>query len=193
MKIDGQGQAEVLTPDELDLLLDHAPCMRSRALFSVMRFTGSRISESLQLRWVAVKDSSLVFLKRTTKTKTTREVLLHNRLVNELKIYKQYWADRYKREPTSRDFLFVSRFGFSEHLTRQWGHKCWHKAIKGAGLKAGTSTHTPRRSLATTMHSKGVGLQTIAKGFTGHTSTDQLCRYVDIGLKDKLKALEALG
>ena len=191
MKIDGCGQAEILTPDELDQLLDAAPCMRSRALFSVMRFTGSRVSESLQLRWIAVKDSSLVFLKQTTKTKSTREVLLHNRLVNELKIYKQYWADHYKREPTSRDFLFVSRFGFSEHLSRQWAHKVWNKAIKGANLKQGTSLHSPRRSLATVMHDKGIGLKTIC-AYTGHSSTDQLCSYIDVGLAEKTKALAAL-
>ena len=191
MKIDGCGQAEVLTPDELDLLLDHAPCMRSRALFSVMRFTGSRISESLQLRWFAIKDSSLIFLKQTTKTKNTREVLLHNRLVNELKTYKQYWIDRYKKEPTSRDFLFVGRFGFSEPLTRQWGHKCWHKAVKAAKLRAGTSCHSPRRSLATRMHAKGIGLKTIAS-FTGHQSLDQLSTYISVDLKEKLKALDAL-
>ena len=191
MKIDGCGQAEVLTPVELDLLLDHAPCMRSRALFAVMRFTGSRISESLQLRWIAVKDSSLIFLKQTTKTKSTREVLLHNRLVDELKIYKQYWIDRYKKEPNSRDFLFVGRFGFTEPLTRQWGHKCWHKAIKSAKLRAGTSCHSPRRSLATRMHSEGIGLKTIAS-FTGHQSLDQLSTYISVDLKEKQKALDAL-
>ena len=156
-----------------------------------MIFTGSRISESLLLRWVAIQDSQLIFLKRTTKTKTTRSVLLHNRLISELKAYKEYWIDRYQREPNSRDFLFVGRWG-NEPLTRQWEHKCWHKANKGSVLKAGTSTHSPRRSLSTTMHSKGVGLKTIAS-FTCHTSTDQLCRYVDIALKDKLKALEALS
>ena len=191
MKISGCGQAEVLTPVELDLLLDHAPCMRSRALFAVMRFTGSRISESLQLRWIAVKDSSLIFLKQTTKTKSTREVLLHNRLADELKIYKQYWIDRYKKEPNSRDFLFVGRFGFTEPLSRQWAHKVWNKAIKGANLKQGTSLHSPRRSLATTMHERGVGLKTICS-YTGHSSTDQLCTYIDVGLAEKTKALEAL-
>ncbi len=190
MKIDGQGQAATLSPDELEKLLDNAPCERSRALFSVMIFTGSRISESLQLRWVAIQDSQLIFLKRTTKTKTTRSVLLHNRLISELKSYRQYWINRYKREPNSRDFLFVGRWG-NEPLTRQWGHKSWFKAFKRPGLKAGTSTHTPRRSLPTTMHSKGIGLKTIAS-FTGHTSTDQLCKYVDIGLKKRMKALEAL-
>ena len=191
MKIDGQGQAEVLTPDELEKLLDNAPCERSRALFTVMIFTGSRISESLLLRWGAIQDSQLIFKRETTKTKTSREILLHDRVVNELKIYKQYWIDRYKKEPTSRDFLFVSRFGFSECLTRQWGHKCWHKAVKAAKLKAGTSCHSPRRSLATRMHAKGIGLKTIAS-FTGHQSLDQLSTYISVDLKEKLKALDAL-
>ena len=191
MKIDGQGQAEVLTPDELEKLLDHAPCERSRALFTVMIFTGSRISESLLLRWGAIIDSQLIFKRETTKTKTSREILLHDRVVNELKIYKQYWIDRYKKEPTSRDFLFVGRFGFTEPLTRQWGHKCWHKAVKSAKLRAGTSCHSPRRSLATRMHSKGIGLKTIAS-FTGHQSLDQLSTYISVDLKEKLKALDAL-
>ena len=191
MKIDGQGQAEVLTPDELEKLLDNAPCERSRALFTVMIFTGSRISESLQLRWGAIQDSQLIFKRETTKTKTSREILLHDRVVNELKIYKQYWIDRYKKEPTSRDFLFVGRFGFTEPLTRQWGHKCWHKAIKSAKLRAGTSCHSPRRSLATRMHAKGIGLKTIAS-FTGHQSLDQLSTYISVDLKEKLKALDAL-
>ena len=190
MKIDGQGQAEVLTPDELEKLLDNAPCERSRALFSVMIFTGSRISESLLLRWVAIQDSQLIFLKRTTKTKTTRSVLLHNRLISELKAYKEYWIDRYQREPNSRDFLFVGRWG-NEPLTRQWGHKCWHKAIEAAGLKAGTSCHSPRRSLCTRMHAKGIGLKTIAS-FTGHQSLDQLSTYISVDVKEKMKALAAL-
>ena len=192
MKIDGQGQAEVLTPDELEKLLDNAPCERSRALFTVMIFTGSRISESLLLRWGAIQDSQLIFKRETTKTKTSREILLHDRVVNELKIYKQYWIDRYKKEPTSRDFLFVGRFGFTEPLTRQWGHKCWHKAIKSAKLRAGTSCHSPRRSLATRMHSKGIGLKTIAS-FTGHQSLDQLSTYISVDLKEKQKALDALS
>ena len=192
MKIDGQGQAEVLTPDELEKLLDHAPCERSRALFTVMIFTGSRISESLLLRWGAIQDSQLIFKRETTKTKTSREILLHDRVVNELKIYKQYWIDRCKKEPTSRDFLFVGRFGFTQPLTRQWGHKCWHKAVRSAKLRAGTSCHSPRRSLATRMHAKGIGLKTIAS-FTGHQSLDQLSTYISVDLKEKMKALDALS
>ena len=191
MKIDGQGQAEVLTPDELEKLLDNAPCMRSRALFSVMIFSGSRISESLQLRWGAIQESQLIFKKETTKTKTSREILLHNRVINELKTYKEFWTNKYGRGPNSRDYLFVGRFGFTEPLTRQWGDKAWHKAIKGAGLKAGTSTHTPRRSFCTTLHSKNVGLATIA-AFSGHQSLDQLQTYISVDLKEKQKALEVL-
>ena len=191
MKIDGQGRASILSPSEFDLLISNAPCMRSRALFSVMRFTGSRISESLQLRWVAVQDAQLIFMKRTTKTKKTREVLLHERLIKELKIYRDYWVKRYGKEPASGDLLFAGRFSLREPLTRQWGHKAWRKAIKNAGLKAGTSCHTPRRSFCTQLHEKGVPLKTIA-AYSGHSSLDQLSQYVDVGLKEKVRALKAL-
>jgi integrase/recombinase XerD len=192
MKIDGQGQAEVLSPDELNLLLDNAPCERSRALFTLMIFSGSRISECLSLRWGSIKENQLIFKKETTKTKTSREILLHNRVINELKTYKTYWINRYSKQPSSRDYLFVGRFGFSECLTRQWGDKAWHKAVKKAGLKAGTSTHTPRRSFCTTLHSKNIGLATIAT-FSGHQSLDQLQTYISVDLKEKQKALEALS
>tara|TARA_A100001011_G_scaffold253871_1_gene262169 strand:- start:344 stop:784 length:441 start_codon:yes stop_codon:yes gene_type:complete len=138
----------------------------------------------------AVQDSQLIFKKETTKTKTSREILLHNRVINEIKIYKQFWINKYGKEPNSRDYLFVGRWG-NEPLTRQWGHKCWHKAIQAAGLKAGTSCHSPRRSLCTRMHSKGIGLKTIAS-FTGHQSLDQLSTYISVDLKEKQKALEAL-
>ena len=191
-KFDGQGRAEVLCPEEFNLLLDHAPCERSRALFSIMIYSGSRVSESLALRWGAISDTQLIFKRETTKTKTSREILLHDRVVNELKIYKQYWIDRYKKEPTSRDFLFVGRFGFSEPLTRAWADKTWKKCIQKAGLKAGTSLHTPRRSLATRMHSKGVGLMTIS-AFTGHQNLQSLSAYISVDLKEKRKALDALS
>ena len=190
-KFDGQGRAEVLCPEEFNLLLDHAPCERSRALFSIMIYSGSRVSESLALRWGAISDTQLIFKRETTKTKTSREILLHDRVVNELKIYKQYWIDRYKKEPASRDFLFVGRFGFTECLTRQWAHKAWHKAVKAAKLKAGTSCHTPRRSFCTTLHSKNIGLATIAS-FSGHQSLDQLQTYISVDLKEKTKALSVL-
>ena len=65
------------------------------------------------------------------------------------------------------------------------------KAVKAAKLRAGTSCHSPRRSLATRMHAKGIGLKTIAS-FTGHQSLDQLSTYISVDLKEKLKALDAL-
>ena len=70
-KTNGSGQARVLTPDQLDALIDAAPSPAHRACWAVMRYTGSRISETLQLRWCAIHHDRITFCGATTKTKRT--------------------------------------------------------------------------------------------------------------------------
>ena len=72
-KTNGAGQATTLSPAQLDQLLGAAPSPEHRCLWAVMRYTGSRVSETLKLTWGAVHADRLVFVCSTTKTRTTRE------------------------------------------------------------------------------------------------------------------------
>ena len=50
-KTNGMGQAEVLTPEQLDLLIENLPEGTHRVVACVMRYCASRVSETLQLRF----------------------------------------------------------------------------------------------------------------------------------------------
>ena len=70
MLVAGNGQAKVLTPDELSRLFsDGFKSPRDRALFAMCLFTGCRISEALALQTTDIKGETLTFRKSTTKGK----------------------------------------------------------------------------------------------------------------------------
>ena len=187
----GSGQATTLSPQQMDQLLDAAPAPDHRALWAVMRWTGSRVSETLALRWGAIHEDRIVFVKATTKTRSTREPLIASRLHQELEIYRDEWAARYGCEPGSRDLLFPGRW-MNESLTRQAADRAFRVAVNGACMPSGCSMHTFRRSLATTMAHSGASLKTVCR-FTGHRSLEQLSRYIDVSSANERAALECLG
>lgn len=156
-----------------------------------MRWTGSRVSETLALRWGAIHEDRIVFAAKTTKTRTTREPLISPRLRQELEIYRGEWTLRYGRCPGSHDWVFPGRW-VNESLTRQAADKALRVALNGAGLPSGCSLHSFRRSLATTMANSGTNLKVVAR-FTGHRSLQQLAGYIDVASADERAALAALG
>ena len=190
-KVAGSGQATVLTPKQLDLLIDAAPSPEHRAIWSIQRFVGSRIQETLFLSWNCIHEERITFQKKTTKTKETREPLMDPRLKNELEDYRMFWVAKYEKQPSAKEFLFPSRYGTYKSMTRQNADKVLRTTLINSGLPSGCSLHTFRRSLASQMHRKGVGVKVISK-FTGHKSLSQLSEYIDIEQADEMKALAAL-
>jgi integrase len=63
-KTNGSGQATTLAPNQLEALLDAAPTPAHRFLWAVMRFTGSRVSETLRLSWGAIQMTGSCLLPR---------------------------------------------------------------------------------------------------------------------------------
>ena len=190
-KTHGSGQATTLSPAQLDQLLDAAPGPDHRALWAVMRWTGSRVSETLALRWGAIHEDRIVFAKATTKTKATREPLIAPRLQRELLDYRLEWAARFGKQPGPRDWMFPGRW-VNEAMTRQWADKVLRAALNGGQFPSGCSLHSFRRSLATTMANSGASLKTVCR-FTGHRSLQQLAFYIDVSSADERAALAALG
>ena len=79
MKVNGNGQGKILTPEELRLLFTSGLLTpRDRALFGICLFTGCRVSEALALQTTDIKGETLTFRKSTTKGKLkTRVVDIH--------------------------------------------------------------------------------------------------------------------
>jgi len=84
MKVNGNGQGKILTPEELRLLFtDGLTNPRDRALFAICLFTGCRVSDALGLNTTDIKSGTLTFRKSTTKGKLkTRVVDIHTNSKN---------------------------------------------------------------------------------------------------------------
>ena len=81
-KVAGSGHATVLTPKQSDLIIDVAPSPDHREIWSIQRFVGSQIQETLFLSWNSIHEERISFQKKITKTKETREPLMDPRLNN---------------------------------------------------------------------------------------------------------------
>ena len=91
MKNDGYGQAEILSKEQLDLLVEHLPEGPHKIAFCVMRYSASRISETLKLKWSDINEHSLLFKSINTKTDESRSINLNPKLKLILAEWKLIW------------------------------------------------------------------------------------------------------
>jgi integrase/recombinase XerD len=149
MKINRFNRARVLTTAELDALHAHLSGPHA-VLASLLRRTGARVSEGLQLRWKYVTPSSVVLIAPTVKGKAkTRAIPLHPLLAEELDAWKLV-----VKPINDEQWVFPGRHA-STHLTRRGFDHALRRAIEELGLQ-GTSTHSFRRSFLTSCSQNGV-------------------------------------
>ena len=185
MKVNGNGQAKILSQVELDRLFAGFDNDRDRCLFGICFHTGCRISEALQL---TVNDvgTTITFRKSTTKGKKgTRSIPVNPVLRKILDLYLQEF------QPDS--YLFPSFHNAREkgHLHRSSADLILRNACERAGLK-GVSTHSFRRSALTMMSNRGVPLRVIQK-ISGHSSLEVLQRYLEVSDEQIGDAVNLLG
>jgi len=182
MKVDGNGQGKILTPDELRLLFTSGfVSPRDRALFGICLFTGCRVSEALALQTTDIRSGVLTFRKSTTKGKLkTRVVDIQPGLATLL-------AD-YQPKPGA---LFPGMRGRSLTLTRFMADKILKAACDRVGL-VGVSTHSFRRTALTMMSSAGIPLRVIQE-ISGHNDLGTLQRYLEVSPEQKRHAVAVIG
>ncbi len=180
MKVNGNGQGKILTPDELRLLFTDG-FKSDRALFGICLFTGCRVSEALALQTTDIKSGTLTFRKSTTKGK------LKTRVVDIQPGLAELLAE-YQPKPGT---LFPGMRGVSEHLTRFMADRILRDATKRVGLE-GVSTHSFRRTALTMMSSAGIPLRVIQE-VSGHNDLGTLQRYLEVSPEQKRKAVAVIG
>jgi integrase/recombinase XerD len=186
VKVNGNGQAKILSQAELDRLFDKGfSNNRDRCLFAICFYTGCRISEALAL---TINDvgTTITFRKATTKGKKgTRSIPAHTALRKILDAYLQEF------QPDS--YLFPSFHNAREkgHLHRSSADLILRTACDRVGLK-GVSTHSFRRSALTLMSNRGVPLRVIQK-ISGHSSLEVLQRYLEVSDQQIGDAVGVLG
>ena len=182
MKVAGNGQGKILTPEELRRLFTEGFVReRDRALFGICLFTGCRVSEALALQTTDIKGGTLTFRKSTTKGKLkTRVVDIQPGLAQLLAEY-----------PTSPGALFPGMRGRSLTLTRFMADKILKAACDRVGL-VGVSTHSFRRTALTMMSSAGIPLRVIQE-ISGHNDLGTLQRYLEVTPEQRRKAVAVIG
>jgi integrase/recombinase XerD len=181
VKVGGNGQAKVLTLDEIQRLFqDGFQSDRDRALFGLCLYTGCRISEALTLQVSDIQGDTLTLRRCNTKGKLqTRSLHIHPVLGCLLNTYA----------PAS-GYLFPGMAGRSPHLTRYTADKILRAACRRVGLQ-GISTHSFRRTALTTMSNAGIPLRHI-QDISGHRSLATLQRYLEVRPEDRQRAIAAL-
>ena len=105
--------------------------------------------------------------------------------------WKAEWPAAFKRDPDKSDFVFPAQRDISKHWARPRTDEVLRAVRKKLGLE-GVSTHSFRRSALTQASSAGVPLRVI-QSISGHSSLEQLQRYLDVRDEQKREAALAFG
>lgn len=180
-EIDAKRVLAVITQDR------HAE--RNRAVFMLSLLAGFRACEIAALTIDSVTDGSgnvadrITLSKSQTKGSEARSVPVSKRLRKELEAY----LGTIRRLDAERP-LFVSQKGggFTAHgitllLKRMY---------EAAGVKGGSS-HSGRRTFATRLADKGIGIRVIQR-LMGHSSIQTTAAYVEAGEHQQVAAVELL-
>ncbi len=191
VKTNRSGQAASLSPEHLDQIM--AACgPKLRAALSVCRFTACRITECLSLRWENIMQDTVVFPRMITKKKmATREVPISPKLQPILAEWKSLWPSFFKRAFERSDFVFPAPSDITKHWARPRVDEGLRAACRSVGIE-GVSTHSFRRSALTQASAAGVPTRSIQL-LSGHSSLEQLQRYIDVTDAQKRQAAMAFG
>ena len=162
------GQARHLTEANLVDIFNALPDEKWRCLFAISYFTGSRISEVLQLTVADVTGDRMLFRAATTKLRKTRGPLVVPPL--------QAFLAEYEFPRTG--YLFPAHHNGARggHLSRQGADWMLRQVCASVGLE-GVSTHSFRRSFATNLYRNGEPMAKICR-LLGHKNLTMTARYI---------------
>ena len=135
---------------------------------------------------------TVIFPRTITKKKmATREVPISPKLQLVLAEWKSIWPTLFKREIERADFAFPAPTDVNKKWARPRVDEGLRAACKIVEIE-GVSTHSFRRSALTQASAAGVPTRTIQL-LSGHSSLEQLQRYIDVNDEQKRQAANAFG
>src|SRR5215475_4795147 len=161
---------EVLSPREVEQLLSCAVKLRDRCLLMTAYSAGLRVTELIHLKLSDIDPERMMIRVEQGKGKKDRYTILSQRLLGEMKKYKQTF------QPALWVFFGKSR---NEPLHISAAQKIYNRAKQKSSIEKGKSIHTLRHCFATHLLEGGVDLVTI-KTLLGHNSLQSTQRYLQI-------------
>ena len=193
MKVNRYGRAEILTPNQINLLFTEGfTNQRDKALFGVCLYAAARINEACTLFYAdaigvkGVRDKLVIRSFNTKGKQDTREIDVHPQLREYLKEYQHSQPALNKHNP----YLFPGRHGRG-HLHKASADRLLREACLKLEIE-GVSTHSFRRTALTVMSDSGVPLRHI-QAISGHRTLAALERYLGVTDKQKQRAISTLN
>ena len=164
---------EVLSPEEVALLLHCAPSLKHKAALSVAYGCGLRVSEITHLKVADIDSARMLIRVEQGKGRKDRYVMLSPDL---LELLRAWW-----REARPRGWLFPGRDPGQPITARQLDRAC-KQAANVAALGKRVSMHTLRHSFATHLLERRTDIRVI-QALLGHRKLDTTARYTRVALK----------
>jgi len=189
MKVQGHGQAKILTAAEINKLFKEGFATdRDRALFGFCLYTGCRVSEACSLvtediycHGQQIEARAVVTIRKgnTKGDEATRQIDTHPKLKALLEGYVP--GDRH---------VFPGRHRHNGSINPRSADEILKAACERVRLE-GVSTHSFRRTALTRMSNAGVPLRHIQE-ISGHKDLSTLQKYLEVSPEHRRSAIAAL-
>ncbi|QLH38564.1 MAG: site-specific integrase [Defluviicoccus sp.] len=186
-------QAKVLTDADvkrvLAVIAQDRHAARNRAVLMLSLLGGFRAVELAALTIGSVLDGQgqiadrITLAKNQTKGHEARSVPISRRMWKEL---ESYLGSLHRLDPQRPLFASQKGGGFSAH-----GITLLLKRMFDAAGVSGASSHSGRRTFATKLAERGVGIRVIQR-LMGHSSIQTTAAYVEAGEHQQVAAVELL-
>jgi integrase/recombinase XerD len=183
---------DILSPEEVERLIQSAGSPLHRICILVLYATGMRREELVRLKIEHIDSARMLIHIRQGKGKKDRDVMLSPRLLAEL---RDYWRSA---NPKPETYLFPSKGARPNADLPMTAKSVWdavHEAATRAGLEKRVHPHTLRHCFATHLLESGVDLRTIQL-LLGHADLKTTSRYLHLSerhLKAAVSPLDSLN
>jgi len=182
----------VLTPLEIQALLDAAPGPKAKAAMAVAYGAGLRASEVVGLKASDIDSVRMLLRVEQGKGQKDRHAMLSPQL---LEILRAWWREGRRRGVLMPGgWLFPGRDRLTPLTARQLG-RIVHAAAAVAGIEKRVSPHTLRHSFATHLLENGTDIRVI-QVLLGHAKLETTTRYAQVAtrtLQSVTSPLDRLG
>jgi len=168
---------EVLSIDEVKLILNHTPNLKHKTLLSLLYSCGLRIGEALKLQMTDINFERRFMHIKSAKGAKDRYVPVPKQMIGLLKKYIESYSPQY--------FVFEGHKGGM--YTAVSARQVLKRSLKRVGLQKSVTLHTLRHSHATHLLENGTDLRFIQE-LLGHNSpkTTMIYTHVSTTSLDKI-------
>jgi site-specific recombinase XerD len=186
-----QALPDVLSPDEVQRLLQAVRLPHYRSCLTTIYSCGLRISEGTRLQVTDLDSARMLVHVRGGKGKKDRYVPLPQRT---LELLRQYWVSHQHPEwlfPAG-GYGVVQRTPSRRPIAQNTLQKAFRLARQEAGITKTVSVHSLRHAYATHLLEAGVNLRLI-QAYLGHTSPQTTARYTHLTSQAQTSAGETIN